>query len=429
MASLSVTTHANAAPELPLPDGPHAVGMQRFELIDTSRRGVTGDAPTDARVVPVMVWYPARPGQATTRPYFNATEQATQARSMERNFKLDAGVLDGLTQVVAHSGEGVAPARAADTKAKAKFPLVFFNHGYEIYPSQNTALMERWASHGYIVVSIGHLHDAVDTQLADGRVVTTSKTPAGDPATSPLRKTVRGTSATFAERKAALSAYVAAEPRTRLGLSRAAWQDDNLFVARAIEATGTLPAALKAIVDQADTQRVAVTGMSFGGATAASVCPLLPNCRAAINLDGGNQEPGLFNAKLTRPFLLMQSDWTRTPGIDPAISPNDFDYERWTEIGNDPDVVRLRVDGMKHLGFTDLALLLRDKSPQITGTIAGPAAVEAIGRATLAFLDQYLRDGGRRALVSVVEKTPELHWHDPSKARALARSQAQASEP
>jgi dienelactone hydrolase len=427
---------------LPLPDGPYAVGMQRFELVDASRRGVGGGDPTAARVLPVYVWYPARTnGTPSTRPYFNAHEQATQARSMARNFNYGETELDGLHAVLAHSTEGAPPVHKPHG-----FPLIVFNHGYECYPSQNTVLMERWASHGHVVVSIAHPHDAVDLRLDDGRVLTTSKAPTSDPSVTPLRRTVRSARTAPAERLAALNAYRAASASTRLGLSQAAWRDDNLFVVAAMN-RGDVPAALKAILRQADPSRLAMTGMSFGGAAAVDACRLLANCKAAINLDGGNQDPASFNVDVGRPLLLMQSDWTDVPGAAPGasppgrlgpegatsvaqgehpsaqhegspVSPNDFDYETWRDAGTHPDVVRLRLDGIKHMGYTDLILLMDGpKRTERFGRIAPAAAVDAIGSATLAFLQQYLHGGSRRALVSVLERTPALHWHDPAGVR------------
>lgn len=81
----------------------------------------------------------------------------------------------------------------------------------------------------------------------------------------------------------------------------------------------------------------------------------------AINLDGGNYDLALFNASVERPMLLMMSDWVNLPlpgrPSDPAFHMNDYAYEPWLRAGLDPDVVRVRLEGIRHMGYTDLILL------------------------------------------------------------------------
>ena len=158
---------------------------------------------------------------------------------------------------------------------------------------------------------------------------------------------------------------------------------------------------------------------------AASTCRLVEQCRAAINLDGGNYDPALFNAPVERPLLLMMSDWVNLPlpgrPTDPQFTANDYSYERWSRAGLDPNVVRLRLDGIRHMGYTDLILLLEGPAHEDRfGTIDPHLAVEAVGAASLAFLDQYLKAGRRKALEDVIERTPSLHVHTPTSLRQWA---------
>ncbi|SFV09286.1 alpha/beta hydrolase family protein [Pseudoduganella namucuonensis] len=391
-ACLLLFRFAAAAPvQLPAPDGPHRVGMARFDVAGA----------------PAYVWYPAAAGAKTSRPYFNRTEQATQARAIARNQRYGETELDGLESVIAHSGEDATP-------LQGKFPLVLFNHGYECYPQQNTVLMERWASHGYIVVSISHPGDAADLALADGRVVPTSGAPVTDATFGELRRRISA-GATHEERTRGLDRYAAALPPTRLGASHARWSDDVRAALGAIE-SGRTRGRAAAVFGHADTRRVAIAGMSFGGAVAASVCRAIAHCGAAINLDGSNYDPALFDADIGRPLLVMQADPAYRNG-----SPNDYAYERWREAGNNPHVVRLRLDGVRHMGFTDLGLLLPGGgSEQRFGRLDAQAAQRAIGDATLAFLDQYLKGAGRGAMARAIRDAKELHVHDPVAVREWA---------
>jgi predicted dienelactone hydrolase len=364
------------------------------------------------------VWYPAKRGTHGTRPYLATAEASVQGPAMARNFNYGAHDLDHLDQVIAHSVEGAEPARARE-----RFPILIFNHGYECYPAQNTALNERLASHGYIVISLGHPHDAADFRLSDGTLVSTSHPAGNDPEFAAHRKTLQSPT-THDARTAALKGYAEAQSRDRIGASWVAWRDDLTFTTLAVVAK-KLPSPVLPVLATGDTKRLAFIGMSFGGATAASACNLVEQCRAAINLDGGNYDPALFNASVNRPLLLLMSDWVHLPlpnrPSDPDFAPNDYAYEPWAKAGLDPNVVRLRLDGIRHMGFTDLILLMNGPEHEARfGTIEPRVAVAAIGDASLAFLDEYLKGGSRKALDSVVARTPALRVHAPESVRHWA---------
>jgi hypothetical protein len=408
---------AAAAPALPEPDGPYAVGMRRFELTDPARRGVVSQDADEPRVLPGYVWYPAKRGTRGTRPYLTTAEVSDQGRAMARNFGYGAEELTGLDKVSAHSVEGAPPARGS------AFPILIFSHGYESYLAQNTALLERLASHGYIVMSIGHPHDAADLRLADGTLLTTAHPAGNDPGYAALRKTLTS-GPNHEARTAALQGYAQALSRDRLGASLIAWRDDTVFAVRAIE-TRKVPPVLMPILATGDAQRLGFMGMSFGGAEAASTCKLVAQCRVVIDLDGGNYDPALFNAPVERPLLLMLSDWVHLPlpnrPSDPEFNFNDYAYEPWSRAGLNPDVVRLRLDGIRHMGYTDLILLMDGPAHEERfGTVPPPVAVEAIGAASLAFLDQYLKHGQRKALDEVIARMPVLHVHSPASVRRWA---------
>jgi predicted dienelactone hydrolase len=416
-ALLLVIGDAAATTMLPTPDGAYPVGMRRFELTDPARHGVVSPDADEPRVLPGYVWYPAKRGTRGTRPYLTPAEAADQGRAMARNFKYDADELTGLDKTSANSVEGAPPARGR------AFPIVIFNHGYECYPAQNTALLERLASHGYIVMSIGHPHDAADMRLADGELLTTSHPAGNDAEYAALRKMLTSGPSHDA-RTAALRGYAPAFSRDRLGASFIAWRDDTLFIARSIEKRA-VPPELIPILATGDPQRLGFMGMSFGGAVAASTCKRVKQCRVVVNLDGSNYDPDLFNATVERPLLLMMSDWVHLPlpnrPSDPDFNFNDYAYETWPQAGLNPDVVRLRLDGIRHMGYTDLILLLDGPEHESRfGTIAPLTALEAISAAALAFLDQYLKDGHRKTLDEVIERMPVLRIHSPVSVRQWA---------
>jgi hypothetical protein len=223
-------------------------------------------------------------------------------------------------------------------------------------------------------------------------------------------------------RRKALAVYTDAMPHTRIGRSLAQWRDDTQAVAQAIVG-GNEPRSLRKVLASADRGRLAFAGMSFGGATAATSCRLVDACRAAINLDGQNFDPTLFDAPVGRPLLLMLSDWPRYGLLEgqprePDFSPNDLAYESWREAGDDEDVVRVRLQGIRHLGFTDLvALLDGPKREERVGQIDGQEALSSIGDLVLSFLDAKLRDGDAAGIDRAIKHHHANGRHVPERMR------------
>lgn len=306
---------------------------------------------------------------------------------------------------------GARPARS-----KRGFPLVVFSHGYYLYPEQNSALLARLASHGFIVMSIAHPGDAADVRLQDGRVIKTAPASKDDDPKLIEAMQVMMASQDHAARHAAIDTYRAAAPRTRIGRSVTTWRDDTLAVAAAIQQKQS-PRSLAKVLAAADSTRLAFVGMSFGGATAASSCRLVVACKAAINLDGQNFDPELYNQPVQRPLLLLLSDWPRYPlfkgqVLDEAFSGNDLAYARWQDSASDTDVLRVRLKGARHMGFTDLVSLLDgDKREEHVGQIDGVTATDAVGDVVLAFLDAHVRDGDAQGVEQAIAEHPVLQRH------------------
>jgi hypothetical protein len=138
-----------------------------------------------------------------------------------------------------------------------------------------------------------------------------------------------------------------------------------------------------------------------------------------VNLDGQNFDPYLFGGPVGRPLLLMLSDWTRYSLFDGQpreadFSPNDLAYESWSEAGKSPDVLRVRLEGIRHMGFTDLVALLEGpKREARVGDINGDEALSAIGDLVLAFLNAHVRDADAVSIDRVIERHPALKRHAP----------------
>lgn len=374
---------------LPDPDGAYPIGATRIELVDTARRGVLEDRPDEPRRMIVQLWYPASSGDG--EPIARYLPRATivaDAGSIARNAFHYPFELLHLAAVPSHARRDAQPARGSH-------PLFVFNHGYTMYPAQNTPLFERLASHGYVVASISHPYDSARQQFADGWSRETTPlvvTPAMAEALGALVK-----DQSVAAWRRHFPAYAAAAREDRLMRSTAAWLSDTRFALAALERARP-PALAGRVAHSVDFSRLAFGGMSFGGGIAAQACVEEPRCRAAISLDGVTYDPAMFDRAAGRPMLWLQSDWPRYPLYpnqlrDPRTHPMDFAFRQWAAAAPADDF-RFRVKGAGHLAFTDLVRMFRMRTPPaVYGTIPVAEIDGLIGDFSLGFLDRFV--GGR----------------------------------
>ena len=426
MATWSAIAGAST-PALPMPDGPYSVGVAKFELVDASRPLDVGDPASGPRRLPVIAWYPAEGPAVKTQDaaYLEGDVATVTLPAIARNLGYALEDLKPLTVLRTYARPGATPARHP-----GGFPVVIFSHGFFLYAEQDTALALRLASHGYIVLSITHPGDAADVRLEDGTLAATKLASTGDDPGFAKAFDVLMKGKDLATCREALAKYAKAFGATRMGRSFAQWRDDTLFVARTI-IDGSGPQPLRDVLISADPKRLAFAGMSFGGATAATSCRLVDACRAAVNLDGQNFDPGLFDQPVGRPLLLMLSDWTRHSlfkgqSRDEDFSPNDLAYEPWSKAGENRDVVRVRLKGARHMGFTDMvALLDGPKRDSRVGEINGDEALSAVGDMVLTFLDAYVRHDKPASIDRAIARHPVLRRHVPKRVMGWSSKTSQ----
>ncbi|MCZ7639011.1 MAG: hypothetical protein M5U12_24935 [Verrucomicrobia bacterium] len=246
------------APQLP-PTGPYPVGMIRRALSDPSRRNRSRES-AHCRFM-VTVWYPAeRSIGALPAPWV----EPVVARDPDAWAGADARLphIFGYSMLEAGFARGLGPC-----------PVIFWSHGWTDYHEDGMDLAEDWASHGYVVVGIGH-HDEYVTLFPDG--------------------TYR----------------LLPDPNDVLGreMNELGLQDrvqDLRFVWRVLAEWNEQSSLLRGHLD---TQNVAAAGFSWGGATAGEYCRTEPRCRAAISVDGGGWwGAGLSSYGLQKPSLAINN--------------------------------------------------------------------------------------------------------------------------
>jgi predicted dienelactone hydrolase len=381
---------------LPKPSGPFAVGVRSFELDDASRPGVLAAKPNEPRRLSVRVWYPAGDVSGLKpRPYFTPEEARTMGRSVGELVKFPP-FFTYLRHVRTNSYED-APLRPGS----AHLPVIFYNHGYTSFLSQNTVLMENLASHGYVVFSVQHTYDSTATLFPNGDVA---------PADPKMVKQLTATAGAKPELAAMFGSTLdqrlegqllmreqALADKSRLTRSGGIWLADQTFVHNTLQA-GAVPDAIKPIAAASDFSRVGIVGMSFGGAMSGDICVTDHRCAAGVNLDGSDFPFQTFDRAMPVPFLMFHSDgrnfYRALKKTPPAVlhSYNEFSYETLAGAGTDPNVTRVWLKGAQHIGLSDFSLFMRRpiRDP-LLGTTPSKVLIGAQNDFVLGFFDRYLR--------------------------------------
>ncbi|MBU2670791.1 hydrolase [Actinoplanes bogorensis] len=361
-----VATAGQAAPvaadvrlTLPAPTGHDRIGTVSLHLVDASR----GDPWVPAekrRELMAQIWYPA----ATVDGYRRAdwVTPGIAAKLAPPGSGFTVPVTDG------HIGAPAAPGRR---------PVVLFSPGLGMERTTATALVEDLASHGFVVVTIDHTHDANFVEFPDGRIATLALP-------VPTDET---------QEKAMLAKALAVRVAdTRFVL------DTLTAIAR-----GRGPSVPRGLPRALDLNRVAMVGHSMGGATAAETMRVDRRVRAGLNLDG-TFFGRVLDTGLDRPFLMLG-----------AATGDDGTWTRmWTKLRGPRHWLELQ--NTRHLSFTDLQTLLpqmntpAEQAEPLIGTIDGDRSIAVQRPYVRAFLDRYLRHRPGTLLTGPSPAYPEMRF-------------------
>jgi predicted dienelactone hydrolase len=366
----AVTSPAAVSLTLPAPTGPHHIGTVSLHLVDHTRTDpwVPGN---QVREIMIQIWYPA----STVRGYPTAPWLSAGAVA---HFEASQGLPVGAVRLPPTHGHVGAPAEPGSR------PVLVYSPAFEADRGFATAQVEDLVSHGYVVVTIDHTHDASEVEFPDGRVETATIADPDDQ-TLALGVAVRTADARFVvDQLTAINAGGNPDAEHR-----------------------TLPRGIRGAFDL---DRIAIFGHSFGGATAAAAVHDDRRFRAGVNMDGT-----LFGAAgpagSDRPFLLLSSD-------HPTI-PEDPTWDTLFARQRGP-ILELRLAGSAHLSFNDGQVLFPQLAgvlglgagdlAQLVGTI-DPGRSVAIQRTYLrAFFDLWLRHRHQVLLAGPSRRYPEVQF-------------------
>lgn len=315
--------------KLPAPTGPYAVGTVAWSL-DGAGRPDPWHAGSD-RDLAVQLWYPA---ETAGRPVPWAHRNVARHAAERYGFAPES-----LTRLRAHATEA-APVRA-DT---GPLPVLVFSPGDGGNRTDNTALTEDLASHGYLVVALDHLGDAIEGSLPDGRLVARTKPELLDD-TEPEDLTGPAVVEQVSVRVGDVRAVVAALGRIDAVRRESPARARNAAAER-VGVRGEIPDGLPGSIDL---DRLGVLGHSLGGATAAASMYADDRFRAGVDLDGLVAGP-VADKGLDRPFLVVRQP-QHTTEIDPSWRTFLPALRGWHRL--------VTVAGAGHYSFADLGLWAR----------------------------------------------------------------------
>ncbi|QHY97341.1 isoform II [Streptomyces sp. S4.7] len=365
---------------LPVPTGPWRIGTTSLHLIDRSRRD-PWTSPSAARELMISMWYPTSNTHGCRRaPWLPPATTELYRQQVGQELQTP---LDNVDFPVTHACLGVTVEAHLHGH-----PVVLFSPGYGAMRELCTALVEDLASHGYVVVTIDHTHEASMVEFPGGRLELSRQPaqPTDDDIATALR--VR--------------------------------QDDTRFVLNelALMNAGKNPDAERrrlphGLRGSLDLSRIGMFGHSLGGDTAAETMAQDRRILAGVDLDGSIN--GTVAATgLDRPFLLM-SNADHGRHNDPSWA------EFWSHLRGWHLDLRLRRSG--HHTYTDLSPLAQQLEkalpipPEVVaalttriGTINADRAVAAERAYLSAFFDLHLRDQDDHLLSGPSPRYPDIEF-------------------
>jgi predicted dienelactone hydrolase len=361
------------------PRGAHRTGTFEELWIDEARGEATTSNPDDARHLMVQVWYPAAFAEDPPRaPY-----------ALSRNlYPKDEGSrwLDDAAEVRTNSVLNAPLAPAA-----APFPVLIYNPGGYHPPFSATFQTEFLASHGYVVVAIGHTGLTRIERFPDGYVYRPDANPA------------------FISEEEGKG--LAPVEYLRLQLQRFSQQmmpvhvQDIRFALDRLERMNATRGGR--FHRRLDLGRVGSLGWSLGGALSMQASRDEPRIKAAINLDGW-----LFTDAVEtgthRPVLQMHGalDFSPAEGFAAEKERSSVAEARlwrfYSKTGSDWFNVTLQRAGHGH--FSDRTLF----EPVEEGQMHPRLAHDIVNRYTLEFFDRYLRGATETPLLAGRVSYPEV---------------------
>ncbi len=377
-----VVSSGCATVPIPGPTGEFGVGTTRYEVSERGFDDPYSPQPAPRRV-PVQVWYPASPGGGVREPYVD--DDVAQAMS-------ELGLPRSLLPNDVSRSEVNAPPVAG------RYPVLIFNHGFTSFQTQSASLMEELASHGYLVLSVGHPYESLVVRYADGTVIKQRRDlPAIKTIVAGLKDLehqVAQVEPLLVRARAARDAPALREAMNALAQSPSyavllpvleLWTHDTRLVIDALGQLddGTLAPRLKGLVDA---EHLGVFGHSLGGMLAGHLAMTDPRVKAGLNFDGAQlPPPGDAPYQLGAPFCFLYADTTK---VGDTLT-TDEGMNDALVVDGPPGSCGASLRGAAHANFSDMnhwPVMAR-----ALGSIDRAEMTRVLREMTLGFFDHHLK--------------------------------------
>jgi dienelactone hydrolase len=365
--------------ELPEPTGSYCVGCTHIYFIDKNRSERFTSNLNDFRQIWARIWYPAAiPVDIDPVSYM----EKNAARALANWWGVPFFVLDGFALVKTHSY-----LNAPIISNSRPFPIILFNHGYQIAPHLYTSMMEELASQGYVVISVGHAHETPFFRKPNGEYILFNPQnkerqlrlqEGSDPVREKLMYEFPKTN-TWEERDSLYKELFRISPYYNESVR--IWAEDVSSIINCIDSLNNEPGFF---AGRLDPDRIGVAGHSFGGAASGQATLTDSRIKAGINMDGlQNGDLALIN--LTKPFMFIASHLIPFADEDVVRFADSF-YER----SESPSYIVL-IKKSKHENFSDFPFMGFLMNKISSGDIASDRCAHIINTYVLAFFAKHLK--------------------------------------
>lgn len=279
-------------PRLPKPSGEFNVGRATF-FYDKKETSIN-------RLISFQLWYPTL--QETGEKYDYRTPQEAESAAHFHNWPLFANSFT--TLIRSHSLKNPPVIK------NQQYPVLIYNHGYGGFTGVYQSVCEDLASHGYIVVSLGHQDESALLMLDDRSVLSNSsdndfyvkRNHELNGAEINQLQSIILNSNNKAKVKNAYTNLLIKSPLHNQSVEL--WTNDVKETILKLELINLKNSTLKGSLNL---ENIGVFGHSVGGATAGELSSGTNQIKAGINLDGF-QFGNLINNRLQIPFLFVSSN-------------------------------------------------------------------------------------------------------------------------
>ncbi|OLQ70538.1 hypothetical protein BIT28_27365 [Photobacterium proteolyticum] len=358
------------APEIPEPDGEHKVGVTEFEVQD-------GDS-----FVHVTAWYPAvNNAEGERLPYMPA--YLAEALGKQQGFPGELMTDERLTKSI------------IDVEVLAgQHPVLLFNHGYGSFAQQNLTNMEQLASHGFVVLALGHPGHSLIVKRVNGDLVPQQQSVAisADDFDADIANRI-SISIERIRQSQSLVEWQQKSQQYEQDLMRKAvsnfqpWLKNNQLLLDALPdiASGIRQTRL---TGHLDLNKLAAFGHSFGGSMASHLAMNDERVKAGFNLDGQHFSFSL-KPDNNAPVCFAYTTDTQLEGVTHDYSWMDQQVAKANSGGGCEAVFT----GAAHMNFSILNHLPYLKYAGILGSIDSEVMHNASNAMLVQFFDQHLRQG------------------------------------